>query len=221
MTAPPQGGPRRIGWLGGSFDPVHAGHLHVAREARAALDLERVLLVPAAVPPHKQGLTLAPGEDRLALLRVACAGDPDLVPCDLELHREGPSWSCDTADELIADLGEGVQLFAVIGADTLADLHTWRRLDDLVRQVVFCPVTRPGTSLDTDHLLEVIGAEAVAAIQAHTLHIPPHPASSTAVRQELRAGGPVEHLDPEVLDEIRRRGLYSSQDGGASSSSGS
>lgn len=207
----------RVGWLGGSFNPVHEGHLHVARVALDRLALDQVLLVPARAPPHKLHLSLAPGDDRLALLRLACADDPRLVPCDLELSRQGPSYSVDTARELGQQLPPGARIFALVGADTLADLPTWRSLAELAERVTFCAVSRPGTVLSTEHLIGVVSEPARKRIAEHLLEVDPHPASSTEVRRALQAGEAPPHLNPDVLAEIRRRGLYSSQAGGASS----
>lgn len=207
-----------VGWLGGSFDPVHEGHLYIAQAAADRFGLARVVLVPARAPPHKLDKTLAPGADRLALLELACADDPRLQPSDLELLREGPSFSVDTAEQLLAALPVGTRLLAVVGADTLADLPNWHRIGELAQRVTFCAVTRPGTPLETEPLLQALGAGAVAAIREHLLELPPHPASSTAVRAALAAGRDPEHVSPAVLAELRRRGLYPSQAGGAASS---
>jgi nicotinate-nucleotide adenylyltransferase len=208
-------GTQRIGWLGGSFDPVHDGHLAIARAAADALELDRVLLVPARNPPHKTDRVLAPAEDRLALLRLAVAGDPRLVPCDAELRREGLSYSYDTARELLATLPAGARLYYVIGADTLADLPHWHRIAELCGLVTFCAVAREGVALDAAPLLPLLGPDGVRRIEEHCLRLPPHPASSTAVRAALVAGERPEHLPPGVWDEIVRRGLYGA--GGRSS----
>lgn len=199
---------RRVGWLGGSFDPVHEGHLHIARAALERLGLEQVLLVPAARPPHKLDRVLAPGRARLALLEAAVADDPRLVPCDIELEREGPSYSVHTAEALRARLGPDVALFSIIGADTLLDLPTWHRIADLCRLVTFCPVTRPGVALDPSAVRAVAGDEVVARIAAHRVDVEPHPASSTAIRAAFARGEEPEHVPPAVLALIRARGLY-------------
>ena len=211
MSAPP-----RVGWLGGSFDPVHEGHLHIARGAADALALDRVLLVPAHQPPHKRERVLAPDADRLALLRLACAGDARLQPCEVELRRGGVSFSIDTARELLAGLPAGATLYAIVGADTLADLPTWRQAGELLRLVTFCPVARADREPDPAPLAALAGAESVERIRRHVLRLPQHPASSTAVRAALLAGGEPRWLPPGVLDEIRRRGLYGYGAGGAS-----
>ncbi len=207
----------RTGWLGGSFDPVHEGHVHIARAAADRLDLKRVLLVPAHRPPHKTDRTLAPDEDRLALLEIACRLDLRLQPCDIELRRTGLSYSFDTARELIRSEPEGTELFYIIGADTLADLPNWHRIDELCRLVTFVAITREGQELDPAPLVPVIGETEVARIAEHCLHLPPHPASSTAVREGLAEGERPEHLDDAVWAEIEARGLYGA--GGRSSSS--
>ena len=211
MSAPP-----RVGWLGGSFDPVHEGHLHIARGAADALGLDRVLLVPAHQPPHKLGRTLAPDADRLALLHLACQGDARLQPCDVELRRGGVSFSVDTARELLAGLPAGATLYAIVGADTLADLPTWRQAGELLRLVTFCPVARADREPDAAPLVALAGAEGVERIRRHVLRLPQHPASSTAVRAALLERATPRWLPPGVLDEIRRRGLYGYGAGGAS-----
>ena len=211
MSAPP-----RVGWLGGSFDPVHEGHLHIARGAADALALDRVLLVPAHQPPHKLERLLAPDADRLALLQLACAGDPRLEPCDVELRRGGVSFSIDTARELLAALPAGTELCAIVGADTLADLPTWKDVGALLRLVTFCAVAREGHEPDPAPLAALAGPDVLERIRRHVLRLPEHPASSTAVRAALLAREAPRWLPPGVLDEIRRRGLYGYGAGGAS-----
>ena len=213
----------RVGWLGGSVDPVHAGHLHIALAAADALALDRVLLVPAGVPPHKRQRALAPGPDRLALLDIAARADRRLESCDLELRRAGPSYSVDTAQQLLAALPPGTQLFFILGADMLADLPHWHRIAELARLVTFCPVARAGTPLDPDALRSVLGDEAVARIRRHVVAAPVHPASSTAIREALERGERPEWLPPGVYEAIAARRLYGYGAGGASSidSSGS
>ena len=208
MTARTEGS-RRIGWLGGSFDPVHEGHVAIAQAAADAHGLEQVLLVPARQPPHKLDKRLAQPEQRLELLELATAHDARLQPCDIELHREGPSYSVDTALALRDALGADVELVYVIGADTLADLPNWHRIADLLRLVTFCPVTREGHELDVSPLAALGDEACVRRIAEHRVAMAPHPASSTALRAALAAGEPVEHLAPAVLARIVELGLYS------------
>lgn len=206
---------RRVGWLGGSFDPIHDGHLAIAHCAAERFELEQVLLVPAARPPHKAHILQAPSADRLDLIRLATAADPLLSACDLELKREGPSYSIHTAHALRAELGPEIQLFFIVGADTLADLPNWHRIDELCDEVTFCAVTRPGTPLDALPMEAVVGSARTHRIQEHLLEMAPHPASSTAIRAAIKRGQRPDHVPEVVLAEIARRGLYS--EGGASS----
>jgi nicotinate-nucleotide adenylyltransferase len=210
----------RVGWLGGSFDPVHEGHLAVARAVADALDLQRVLLIPAGRPPHKPERVLAPGEDRLALLQLACALDDRLQPHALELRRTGPSYSVDTAEALLAELPAGTRLHMILGADMLADLPHWHRVGDLLRLVTVCAVAREGIALDTAPLVPFVGAEEAAAIVHRAVSVPVHPASSSGVRSALERGQAPRWLPPGVAEEIARRGLYGAGGGSVSDSSG-
>ena len=213
----------RVGWLGGSFDPVHEGHVRAALAAADALDLERVLLVPAGQPPHKRGRTLAPGPDRLALLEIAARADRRLAVCDLELKRPGPSYSVDTARELLSALPPGSRLYFILGADMLADLPHWHRVAELARLVTFCPLARAGTPLDTEGLRAALGDEAIERIRRHVVPAPLHPASSSAIREAIARGETPAWLPPGVAEAIAARGLYRYGAGGRSSidSSGS
>jgi nicotinate-nucleotide adenylyltransferase len=212
--------PPRLGWLGGSFDPVHEGHLAAARAVADALDLDVVLLVPAARPPHKPERVLAPCEDRLALLRIACAGDRRLVASDVELRRPGPSYSVDTAEALLAGAPAGTRLHLIVGSDMLADLPRWHRAAALLALVTICPVAREGVALEPSALAPLVGAAEAAAIRARAVRTPVHPASSSGVREALLAGREARWLPPGVAEEIARRGLYGAGGGSRSDSSG-
>lgn len=193
---------------------MHEGHLHIARAAVERLALDALLLVPAAQPPHKRGWQLAPGAERLALLELACAGDPRLRPDPVELERDGVSYSYDTALALHARL-PGAALHYVIGADTLADLPTWWRIRELAALVTFCPVTRPGWPLDVTPLADAIAPRDVARIREHVVAVEPHPASSTAIRAALAAGRRPDGLADAVYARILARGLYGTSTGGS------
>lgn len=200
----------RLGWLGGSFDPVHEGHLHVARSAADRLQLDEVLFVLSPRPPHKLDLQQAPVAERLAWLRLACAIDPRFFPCELELERAGPSYSVQTARDLHARHGEGLELFLIIGADTLVDLPSWYEIAELGRLVTFVTVAREGTPLDTAPLAAAASEDAARRAAENLLELPPHPASSTAIRAALAAGEQPVGLPPGVEDAIRARGFYGS-----------
>lgn len=203
---------------GGTFDPVHAGHLAVAAAARDALGAD-VAFLPAADPPHRA----APGasaEQRARMIELAIAGESGFAVDRRELHRPGPSWTVDTLAELRAQRGPAAPLAWLVGADAfrgLPDWHRWRELFDLAHFVV---AVRPGHGLDA---LPPALAEACAARWLghpgelaqrpagglFRLDMPLHPASATELRRRLRAGEP--HggwLSAGVADFIRAQGLY-------------
>src|SRR6187401_1771674 len=132
-ATPPPAEPRRIGLFGGSFDPVHQGHLHAARAAAAAFRLDRVVFVPAFESPHKTGVRMASGAHRTRMLELAIAHDPTFCISLLELERGGPSYTIDTVRELPRAIGERADcaLFLIVGSDNVALLPTWREAESL------------------------------------------------------------------------------------------
>ena len=205
---------------GGSFDPVHNGHLAVARAARDALAAE-VQLMPAADPPHKPTTAAGAGE-RLAMLELALAGEPGLQVDARELRREGPSWSIDSVHELRAELGADASLALLVGADSFLGLPTWRRWRELLAQVHLVIAERPGQPLDGPLPPLLAGAAAgrwrrdpaeLAASPAgllFRLRLPLRPESSSALRQRIASGDPgwAGLVPPAVAAYIRRHGLY-------------
>ena len=196
----------RIGIFGGSFDPVHAGHLALARRALEAVPLDRVLFAPAADSPFKVGRMNAPAEDRLAMLELAIAGEPRFGICRADLDRGGVSYTVD----LVADVRAAhpdAELFFLLGADSLAGLHRWRRAAELVAMCRFVGFGRPGFRLDPDAL----GFDPATNARLAADFVPDfaEPASSTEVRARLAAGEDVSSLLPSpVAAYIRDRGLY-------------
>lgn len=203
---------------GGTFDPVHAGHLAVARAARAALGAD-VRLVPAADPPHRA----APGagaDDRVALLELAIAGEPGLSVDRRELHRNGRSYTVDTLRGLRAELGPSAPLAWIVGADAFRGLATWHDWTDLFGLAHFVVAVRPGHGLE--HLppaleractgrwaTDVAELAESPAGRLWCLDMPLHPASATELRRRLREGADTgDWLAPAVAAEIARRGLY-------------
>jgi nicotinate-nucleotide adenylyltransferase len=190
----------RLGVLGGSFDPVHRGHLVFAEAARDRLRLDRVLLVVAAGQPLKPGGPAAPGEDRYAMVRLAVRGRPGLEASDLELGRPPPSFTVDTLRAIRRASAPGTEIVLLLGADALADFPRWRESAEVRRlaAVVACP--RPGFPPPA-------GVDGV--LEAETPEV-----SSSEVRRRLAAGEPVGDLLPEdVLAYIRERRLYGAAGG--------
>lgn len=189
----------RLGVFGGTFDPVHLGHLRAAEVAREALRLDRVLFVPAGKPPHRPA-AVASALDRYAMLALANAAHPDFVLSDLELRREGPAYTVDTLEALQA-MAPGSELFLVIGADAFAEIGSWREPARVLQLCTAAVVDRPGATGPPPALPE--GAR-VVRIERPTL-----PFSSSEVRRLIKAGHSVRYVVPEeVADYIEKRELY-------------
>lgn len=195
---------------GGSFDPVHAGHLHVAAHALRMLSADRLSFVPAAASPHKPAGPSAPAEDRLAMVRLAAESDPRFDVLDVEVRRGGRSYTVDTVRELLAGPCRGESLMLLIGADALLDLPRWHRARELADLVPVAVAARPGVpEPDWAEMERVLGAAAVAGLRSRHLRIPPSPVSSTLVRRRIAEGKSVRCWVPDsVADYIESKGLY-------------
>ena len=197
----------KIGILGGSFDPVHKGHLSIAEDALVNAGLDKVLLVPVSQAALKQGEVAASGEARLEMLRLAVGSLSEefffkgrFEVCDLELRRGGVSWSVETARELRRQL-VGAELFWIIGADQLAKLHLWRDVRELGEMVEFIAMERPGVEFVERTDLPWLRVRRCAGRRVDV--------SSTELRRRLVAGESVEGLLPnKVVEYVRGNGLY-------------
>ncbi|MEZ5275147.1 MAG: nicotinate-nucleotide adenylyltransferase [Opitutaceae bacterium] len=190
----------KIGLMGGSFDPVHLGHLIAAQDAMEAVGLDRVLFIPAARSPLKDRSPVASDKDRLALLERALEGESRFGLSTLEYDRGGISFTIDTVEELRRLLPE-TRFYWIIGADQAASLKDWHRVDDLVRQLEFIILARPGFVWDSGGMPE---GTRFHAVQAHTFSV-----SSSEVRERIREGRSVRFLLPEgVATLIKNLHLY-------------
>jgi nicotinate-nucleotide adenylyltransferase len=188
----------KVGVLGGSFDPIHFGHLRAAESAREALGLGLVLFIPAAEPPHKAKGELSAPEERLAMVRLAIRSNPAFGASDLEVRREGPSYTVDTLLALKSER-TGDELFLIVGSDTLPEMASWREPQRLFALCTVAVVGRPGARA----LPGPAGARTVAVAG------PELPLSATAVRERARAGQSVRYLVPDlVADYIEERRIY-------------
>lgn len=187
-----------LGLFGGTFDPPHIGHLLVAERVREQFGLDGVVWMVARVPPHKQAQTVTPAADRIALVEAAIRGNPHFEASDLELRRDGPSYTVDTLRALHA-ARPGVRWSLLIGADSLAGFASWREPGEIARLADLIVYTRAG------HAAPPFPAGAtVHACEAGRIDV-----SSTEIRARLRAGRSARYLVPEaVLDEVATRGLY-------------
>lgn len=208
--------PRRIGLLGGSFDPVHAGHLHVACAAQRAFGLDRVVFVPAARPPHKSGRRLAAARHRVAMLELALRGRPDWTISSIELERAGPSYTADTVRALRAAIREpeGAQIFLILGSDNLRGLPEWREAEWLVGHVQ--PIVVPRAEDPLEPAMEDVERRFPPSLSAKLrrglLPVPACPGSSSGARAALAAGAAAPDLPPGVREYIERHGLYRDRD---------
>jgi len=200
----------RIGLFGGSFDPIHFGHLISARSLAEQLGLDRVILVPAAQPPHKQHRQITPGPHRLAMAELAVEGDPLFEVSDVELRRQGPSYTFDTVSEMRTRLGTRASLFWFIGADSLPELPSWYRISELVDAVQIVTATRPGWEPPPLARLEaVVPPGAAAALLRNCFQTPAIDISATDLRNRVAKGLSIRYLTPEaVRGYIRDHLLY-------------
>lgn len=188
--------------MGGTFDPVHHGHLVAASEVQASFELDEVIFVPTGQPWQKADRTVSPAEHRYLMTVIATAANPRFEVSRVDIDREGPTYTIDTLRDLAARYPEA-DLFFITGADAMAALLTWRDHADLFALAHFVGCTRPGHELDAD---------AIAGLppdRITLLEIPALAISSTACRDRVRTGDPVWYLVPDgVVQYIAKHGLY-------------
>jgi nicotinate-nucleotide adenylyltransferase len=191
---------RKIGILGGTFNPIHLGHLLIAQDALERARLDHVIFIPSAMPPHKPLAGNVTAAHRLQMVRLAIAGNPRFAVDDLEVRRGGRSYSVETLEELRAR-HPGAEFYFIIGADSLNELHRWRAAERLVRLCRFLAVTRPGFSPRPPRQLTGLRYRIVAG----------HPCAiaSREVRARIAGKKSIRYLVPEpVRRYIERKNLY-------------
>ena len=220
--------PARVGLFGGTFNPIHMGHLRAAEEVTERLDLERLVFLPCAQPPHKRGSgeVIAPAHERLEWVRLAIAGNPRFAVDPIELARKGPSYSVDTLRALRGDSGAEPPIF-VIGLDAFAEIDSWREPEELFTLASFAVLTRPPAearsfsaclprSVRATLELSADGTSArhpVAPTWVQLVEITALDISATDVRARLRAGLSVRYLVPEpVREAILESGVYTTKE---------
>jgi nicotinate-nucleotide adenylyltransferase len=197
---------QRIGIYGGTFDPIHIGHLAIAEEARYALGLSQVIFIPAVRQPLKDETQGATPTQRLDMVHLACATNPHFVVSDLELRRPPPSYTVDTLSAIRAAAGPAADLVFILGADAARDLPRWHRAAEIIRLVRLAIVGRPGFSLSVAQLeADLPGiSERCATIEGPRLEV-----SSSNLRARLSVGQPARYQIPDpVLAYIADHGLY-------------
>jgi len=196
----------RLGVMGGTFDPIHHGHLVAASEVQARFNLDEVVFVPTGEPWQKAGRKVSQAEDRYLMTTIATASNPRFSVSRVDILRPGPTYTVDTLRDIRAQRGTDWDLFFITGADALSQILTWRGAEQLFDLAQFVGVSRPGVSLgesDITHLPD----DKVSLLEIPALSI-----SSTACRERVAEGLPIWYLVPDgIVQYIAKRGLYIDQ----------
>ena len=198
--------PVSIGVLGGTFDPPHNGHIAIAEQALTQLNLDQVLFAPTGQPPHKQGNPITPIEDRLEMVRLAIANHPRFALSRIDVDRAGPTYTADTMRLLHEQFGDGVDLYFIMGMDSLANILTWHAPEQLIRICKLAVFHRPGFSANIDEL-----AKQLPGLRERIVRVP-SPAIDIAasdLQRRIRAGLSIAHLVPPAVEAyIAQNDLY-------------
>jgi nicotinate-nucleotide adenylyltransferase len=196
----PVGERRRVGVMGGTFDPIHHGHLVAASEVVSLFELDEVVFVPTGQPWQKAGVEVSASEDRYLMTVIATASNPRFSVSRVDIDRPGPTYTIDTLRDLRKQYGDGVELFFITGADALAKILSWKDAEEVFELAHFIGVNRPGYHLSDAHLPEDV---------VSLLEVPAMAISSSGCRERVRAGQPVWYLVPDgVVQYIEKRHLY-------------
>lgn len=197
----------KVGVLGGTFDPIHLGHLIIAEHVREKLSLAKVLFVPAGKPWLKEGSAIAAGQHRLEMVRLATASNPRFEVSTLDLERPGPTYSVDTVADLQSQLGPGTRLYFLVGMDALAGLPSWKEPRRLVERCQMVAVRRPGHEQLDWRALEAVVPGARKRIQV--VDAPLIDISATDIRERVARGLSIRYLVPELVERyIAQHRLY-------------
>jgi nicotinate-nucleotide adenylyltransferase len=200
----------KLGILGGTFDPPHNGHLLIAREALAQLELTQVLFAPTHQPPHKNATEHTAIEHRLEMVRLAIVPYPQFVLSRVDVDRPGPTYTVDTLRLLREQFGNTVELFFIMGMDSLANILTWRTPEQLIRLCKLAVFQRPGFAANLDELEQKVSGvrERVVFLQSSALDI-----AASDLQKRVRAGQSIAHLVPEAVEKyIVANGLYQNRE---------
>jgi nicotinate-nucleotide adenylyltransferase len=211
----------RVGLFGGSFNPIHLGHLRAAEEDREALGLDLVYFIPAASPPHKEAGELAPAEHRLAMVRLATKGNRHFMASDVEIRRSGSSYTIETIRYFLATLRQPATLYLLMGADQFAELESWKDPDELVRLANIAVHTRftQGESGPPRISVAALKRFGYTQVDDHYMHASGNtlsfvettffPISATEIRGKLQRNESIRYLMPaDVVDYVLRHSLY-------------
>lgn len=194
---------QRLGIMGGTFDPIHFGHLVTAEAARCRFDLDKVIFVPSGHPPHKQDRVVTPVNERLMMTLLATVANPNFIVSDWEAKREQMSYTYDTMRAFHEHYRDEAELFFITGADAVLEIMQWRKIDELADFCSFIAATRPGYQLE--------GFEPPAALREkiYFMEVPALAISSSDIRYRVQSGEPIKYLLPETVEMyILKHGLY-------------
>lgn len=198
---------RKIGIMGGTFDPIHTGHLVTAEAVRIEYGLEQVLFIPAANPPHKQNSQVTSAIHRYIMTVMATYSNPYFYASPIELERPGLSYTIDTLGALIEQYGDKTDFYFITGADAVCDLPTWYHIDQLLDLCYFIAATRPGCICSLDEVIKQFGDKGRQRIQR--LATPELEISSTDIRERVQQGRSIKYIVPESVESyILKEGLY-------------
>lgn len=201
-------GLQRIGLMGGTFDPIHYGHLVTAEAARCEFNLDKVIFIPSGQPPHKKGYQVTAAEHRYRMTVLATASNPFFAVSRIEIERPGVSYTIDTVTEFRRLLGPEPELYFITGADAILEILHWKDVGELLKKCRFIAATRPGFLLEKlEDLKPLLPLECWQRI--HIIEVPALAISSTDIRRRVRERKTIKYLLPEAVEEyIRREGLY-------------
>jgi len=203
---------KRIGILGGTFNPIHTGHLIMAEEVCKNHHLSKIIFMPTYIPPHKYVNDLVDAHHRYQMIKAAISGISKFEVSDLEIIREGKSYTIDTIQEIQNHYGEDSEIYLIMGADSLNELELWKNIKRLSQLCHFVIVNRPGFKAEAStRLVEIIGSASILDMEKLRIEIPPVDISSTSIRKRVNADVEIKDLVPECVEAyIRENDLYSS-----------
>jgi nicotinate-nucleotide adenylyltransferase len=220
---------KHIGLFGGTFNPVHLGHVQVIREVKSGFSLDEILIIPSALPPHKKPHGVVAAEDRLKMIRLAFLNDPDFVISDVELKRTGPSYTIDTVRYFRSILPKSTKLYLIMGLDSFLEIDTWKSYKDLFLLIPFIIISRTvrakdgkksgWESLENYLRSRISKGYTFSASQSTFVHdkkqpvflfdVTPIDISSTTIREHIKKGISIKRLVPEIIEDfIKTKGLY-------------
>lgn len=200
--------PLRLGIVGGTFDPIHIGHLIMADQVRTRLGLSRMVFVPAGLPPHKLDQHITDPEQRLEMVKLAIAGNPSFSVSRMDIDRFGPSYTVDMIRLFLDAWGANTEIYFLMGADSLIELITWRQPDRLMRLCRIVAVGRPGYQVDLKELDRLLPG---AALLIRLVDTPALAISSTDIKRRVRKGYSIRYMVPDAVERyIHEHGLYTS-----------